>query len=206
MSEYEVEAYFVETPAIAGAFGSRDAALLKRILRDDDGLMARLAPRLSRKSLPDAVGDLIDGREDPGHAAHYTFAVWVMVARLSTGRPDEPRIPPPFVSLYDTTAALDQDGRYPGVLRVLRALNNEIDNTFPHQLRPWGDMPGVAYVDRADLPALADEVAGMRSDLQHGADWTDAIDVPEDLERLLGWLDQARERNTSLCLVMDGDL
>ena len=206
MSEYTVEAYYVEPATVAGAFGSRDQAVLRKVLADPEGLLAALSPRFSGKPLADAVGDLVAGEEQPGFPFHYSFATWAIVSAHNDGRPDEPRVGPPFVDLYALVEALDASGRYPKLAQVFRSLNNQAGNAFPHQLRQWAELPGFAYLGRDALAGAAEEGRRMRADLESEADWTAGLDAPEDIERVLDWIEQAERRGASLCLVMDGDL
>jgi predicted dienelactone hydrolase len=41
---------------------------------------------------------------------------------------------------------------------------------------------------------------------QDSEDWTDELDEPEDIQRVLTWLEEASNHEKDLCLVLEGSL
>jgi hypothetical protein len=62
LSECEINAYFIDPKTIARAFGSKDAALKKKVLKDASGIIANCRGRFDDDdALAHAVGQFIDG-------------------------------------------------------------------------------------------------------------------------------------------------
>jgi hypothetical protein len=57
------------------------------------------------------------------------------------------------------------------------------------------------------LPIKSGEVNLMKNALaQDSEDWTDELDEPEDIQRVLTWLEEASNHEKDLCLVLEGSL
>lgn len=206
MSESQVNAYFIDDNFVGNTFSSKDEQLLKKVISDPNQLIEEFAPRFSNKTLPEAVRELIYGEEQEGYPFHYSFALWIIVDALAEARPKKPHIPYPFTDLYEFNALLEERGTYPQLLTVFQSLNNEVDNTFPYQLRQWGDLPGFAYVPRAGLAAMKDEISGLKSELKKPKGWALEVEEPDDIVHILNWLERAAKKKENILMVMEGSL
>ncbi len=206
MSEYSVEAYFLDKKSIQEAVGSKDAALEKRVLEDKAKIIKNFKGRFSDKKLTTAIKELIDGEIEEGFPFHYSFAVWALVAVVAESRPSKPSIGYPFVSLYDLAEVLE-DAPYPKLRSIFEGLNGmNTDLQLPLAIGDWGEMPCIAFVEEVE-EALQAEAIQMQKDLANNADWLlDFDDDIEDIERILDWILEAYKYKKSLCLVLEGDL
>lgn len=206
MSEYQVDAYFVDDDLVQNTFASKDERLLKKVVSDPNGLITEFSQRFSGKELSEAIRELIYGEEKDGYPFHYSFALWIIVDAVAERRPKKPHIPYPFMDLYDFNEMLEAMASYPQLLELFKSLNNEVENTFPYQLRQWGDLPGFAYVSRSRLLAMKEEIKALKTEIKKRREWTNNIEEPDDVVRILSWLELALKKKQNLLLVMEGSL
>jgi len=206
VSESQFSAYFIDKELIESSFSSEDHALLARVTADPNGLISDFSGRFSGKTLQQAIRDLIFGQEQPGHPFHNSFALWIIVDALVSDRPPKPDITDSFVDLYDFNEALAENGNYPNVLNIFQALNAEIENAFPFQLFEWADVPGFAYIGQSDLKVVANESKKLIAEIKSQSGWVEEIEEPNDLLKVLRWLEDAKTENKNLLIVMEGPL
>lgn len=206
MSESQVNAYFVTNAILEKGFSSGDPRALEKVLADKNGFLESFSSRFSRKTLREAVQDLVNGKEEENLPFHYSFALWIIVDGLAEKRPSNPHIPPPFLDLYDFNALLAKQEKYGNIAQIFLSLNNEIPNAFPHQLKQWGDMPGFAYLDYESLQKVEKEIKELKADFEQEKEWTLEIEEPGDIEKILGWLEEALSKKENVFLVLEGDL
>jgi hypothetical protein len=207
MSEYSVEAYFLSRDTIKQTFGSKDQTVLKRVLEDKSRIIKNHKDRFSGKTLAEAVADVIEGKIEAKYDFHNAFAAWAVIAETADGRPENPSIGAPFMSLYDVCEVLEEEGGYKKLLKVFRALNGEgTKYALPTEMKIRAAMPCIAYIESEDAESLRKEIDRMREELEDDADWTLDIDEPDELTQILDWLTEAAEKQQNICLVLDGDL
>ena len=207
MSEYSVEAYFLSRDTVKQTFGSKNQTVLKRVLEDESRIIKNHKDRFSGKTLAEAVADAIEGKIEDKYDFHNAFAAWAVIAATADGRPENPSIGAPFMSLYDVCDALEEGGSYKKLLKVFRALNGEgTEYILPTGTKTRAAMPGIAYVESKDAEALRKEIDRLKEELEDDADWTLDIEEPDELMQILDWLTEAADKQLNICLVLDGDL
>ena len=207
MSEYRVDAYFLEKKAIQEAVGSKSQELKERILLDKSEIISESSGRFSGKDVKVAINELVDGNIEQGFPFHYSFATWALIDEISETRPENPFIGYPFIDLYNVVELLEEKGIYPKLKSVFESLNG-MNSAFdlPIDIGEWGDIPCITYLESVDS-TLAEEASQMKDDINNDANWTlDLEEDLEDIEQILDWLLQAHNLNKSICLVMEGDL
>jgi hypothetical protein len=207
MSEYRVDAYFLEKKAIQEAVGSKNQNLKEQILLDKSEIISQFSGRFSGKELKVAVGELVDGNIEKGFPFHYSFSTWALVDTISESRPDNPLIGYPFIDLYDFVEILVNEKLYPklkDIFESLNGMNSKFD--LPIDIGEWGDVPCISFLETIDK-SIAEEAGQMKDDINNEEDWTFEFDDDlEDIEQILDWLLQAHNLNKSTCLIMEGDL
>ena len=108
--------------------------------------------------------------------------------------------------LYDFNETLEKNASFPLLLELFRSLNNQENNTFPYQLIDWGDVPGFAYISESELVTMQGEIKKLKSEIKKGKEWTDDIEEPADILKILSWLQQASNKQENILLVMEGSL
>lgn len=207
MSEYGVDAYFLELKLLKGKIGSNDQDLLGRVLADESKIIASFSGRFSGKTLVEAVTDLLTGDVDSSKPFHYGFALWATIATLACTRPHEPSIGYPFIDLYDLCEALEEHGEFPEFLQLFQALNGSSEG---HCLPTFGwessQIPCFAYLDAEHYEGLDEEIEGFREAIQEDAEWLSEVEELEDVERILDWVSEGVDKQQSSCLVLEGNL
>lgn len=212
MSENQVEAYFIEKDTIARALGSKDKALLKKVLKDSSGIIKATRNRFETKTtLAKGIEAFIDGTPDLGNDFLCGFSAWAILAALSDERPEDPVIEPPGLWPEEAIALWKKNRAYPVFSELLKAIDGQKTKRFQLPLpEAKATLPRFAFVDRSELAEVEpDAMAFFNLCAPLFADGlTGNVDVDSNYDILLVavWLQEARERNRSLLVVVDGDL
>lgn len=206
MSESQVDAYFISDTFAQENIASKNPDVVTSVLKKSKDLLETYSPRFSGLTLEQAVDDLVNAKEQDNRPFHYSFALWAIINAQADSRPADPHIPYPFMDLYDFNEILEAQGSFKGLLSIFESLNNQVSNNFPYQLKAWGDIPGFAYLPRNISPSLKKEIQQLRNDIDNDKSWTIDIEEPEDLERILSWIEDAIAKDKNLVLIMEGDL
>jgi len=207
MSEYHVNAYFLEKDKTQKIVGSKNEKLIAEVLKDESGIIDSVKGRASGKEMTTAVKELINGNIEEKFPYHYAYATWAAIAVITEERPNDPMIGYPFIDLYDFVEMLENHSVYPKLKAVFASLNGDnSEHNFPIDIGEWASMPCITYVETIDDEMVA-EAKQMKKDIEDFADWSCDWELDyDDVEQLLGWIEEAHEQKKSLCMVMDGDL
>lgn len=206
MSEYSVNAYFLDKKAIQKAVGSKDVELINKVLEDNSKIVKDFKGRFADKKFTTAIKELINGEMEEDFPFHYSFAAWALVAVIADARPAKAFIGYPFVSLYDWIETLENTP-YDKLRSVFEGLNGmNSDFQLPISLSDWAEIPCIVFLEEVEETLLA-EATQMKQDMAEDAEWLlDFDDDIEDIEQILDWIIEAYQRKRSICLVMEGDL
>ncbi len=206
MSEYRLQAYFIDHEQLAAAAGSNSAELAARVRADEDGLADSFAGNHDGIPPLAAAEQLLAGKDgSEQNPFAYSYGAWMLTAAVSEEAPQPDVIGYPFTDLYAVTETF-RGTPYGRLTHFLEALNGERENELPLRLASWAELPGTGYVPAGEISKLAGEARRCRRDFTNDEDWTLELDEPEDIVQILEWIEAAHERKTGLAVFMDGDL
>jgi hypothetical protein len=211
LSECEINAYFIDQKTIARAFGSKDAALKKKVRKDASGIIANCSGRFDDdEALANAVEQFIDGTPSDDDFLN-GFAAWAILAALAEDRPEDPYIEPPGLDAGPAITLWKKNKLYPHFRKLLAHLDGSGGPAYPLPLKhAEAPRPTFAFLDRAQLEEVEPEataffnlVAPLFAD---GLTGNAEVDTNYEIALIAVWLQEAREQERSLLFVVDGDL
>lgn len=206
MSEYRLDAYFLNKKKLKKMIGSKDENLKERIIKSN--FLSDFFEKKKKRVLKIA-NKLINGEKYKKSPQGTTFAIWLLIDTVAISRPKNAIIPYPFVDLYDFIEILKKKKKkkYPILIKIFEAINGmNSDFELPIQIDEQAIIPTITFIEQID-EKTAHEIKKMKEDFENEAKWTfDFDDEPDDILQVLDWFLEAYEKNKSICLMMDGDL
>lgn len=213
MSEWCVNAYYVNSDAITKSIGSKSEDLLKMVLKDKGGVIAEFkengfadADFETGMSLEDVIKSLIDNEVKEGYSYKFALSLWAIIAELSKTRPENPLIDYPFFAHYEVDEVLEKHNIFPNLLAVFKSLKgHQLVYELPINMADIGYMPRFVFIKKEQLNTLIDECRQMNSDIESQKKWVSDLEETQDIVQICNWLIEAHTKDLSICLVLDGD-
>lgn len=213
MSEWCVNAYYVNSDAITKSIGSKSEDLLKNVLKDKGGVIAEFkangfadADFETGMSLENVIKSLIGNEVKEGYSYKYALSLWAIIAELSKTRPENPLIDYPFFALYEIDEVLEENNIFPNLLTVLKSLKgHQLIYELPINMAHIGNMPRFMFIEKEQLEVLMDECIQMNDDIENQKKWVSDLEETQDVVQICNWLIEAHAKALSICLVLDGD-
>lgn len=214
MSEWCVNAYYLDGESITKSIGSKSEDFFKNVLKDKGGVIAEFkengfadADFETGMSIEGAIESLINNDIKKGFSYKYALSLWAVITKLSKTRPENPLIDYPFFVHYEMDEVLEKHNIFPNLLTVFKSLKgHQLMFELPINMKFIGYMPRFVFIRKEQLNALISECLQMKENIESQKEWVKDLTETQDVEQICNWIIEAHKKEQSLCLVLDGDV